>query len=237
MEKPIIGIVGRSRLSESGISLIATPEHERMAIFEHGGIPILILPPQLIEYQKCMNSHPKPSELQRLTKEELDNVEKQLELCDGILLPGGDMMFEYDRKICEYCIEKNKPLLGICMGMQVMCTYHSKNVSLYPIQSDVCHKVLNDTYTHPVQLVPSKLKSFIKKEIIDVNSRHGYAVLDAGECHTSAYSKDHVIEAVEMPDKTFCIGVQWHPELDYQTNFSSKRIWEEFIKACSKKKV
>lgn len=236
MKKPIIGIVGRSRLSESGVSLIATPEQERIAILEHGGIPILILPPQLIEYQKCMEFHPKPSELKRLTKEELDCIEKQLELCDGILLPGGDMMFEYDRKICEYCVEKNKPLLGICMGMQVMCTYQSKNVSLYQIQSNVRHKVLNDTYTHSVQLIPSKLQSLIKKEIIDVNSRHGYAVSDAGTCHISAYSKDRVIEAVEIPDKTFCVGVQWHPELDYHTNISSKRIWEEFMKACNKKK-
>ncbi len=233
MKKPLIGIVGRSRLSDSGFYLMATPESERMAIIEYGGIPILILPTQLVEYQKCMDHHPTPGELKRLTEEELNDLYAQISLCDGILLPGGDMMFEYDRKICEYCIKQDIPLLGICMGMQVMCTYN-QSVCLKRIDSRVQHKVFEETYTHKVKLLPSKLKDIVRKDEIVVNSRHGYQVKNSGECVVSAKADDDVIEAVEIPEKKFCIGVQWHPELDYHTNDSSKKIWESFIDACKK---
>ena len=231
MKKPLIGIIGRSRLSDSGFNLIATPESERMAIIEHGGVPILILPTQLVEYQKCMDHHPTPGELERLTEAELNDLCQQLMLCDGILLPGGDMMFEYDRKICEYCINHDIPLLGICMGMQVMCTYN-RGVCLKKINSSIQHKVLKEDYTHKVKLLPSRLKEIVKKDEIRVNSRHGYQVKNTGECVVSAKAIDSVIEAVEIPDKKFCIGVQWHPELDYHTNDSSKKLWQAFIESC-----
>lgn len=229
----MIGIIGRNRLSDTGFCLIATPESERMAIIENKGVPILILPPQLVEYQRCMNEHPTPAELERLTEEELKILYQQLDLCDGILLPGGDMMFEFDRKICEYCIKNDKPLLGICMGMQIMCTY-DRNVELYKIESDIKHKVFDSDYTHYVNLLPSFLKEILMKDKIEVNSRHGYAVTNVGSTFLSAIASDSTIEAVEIPDKKFCIGVQWHPELDYKTNEDSKKIWEAFIEACKK---
>lgn len=231
MKRPIIGIVGRSRFSDTGFCLMATPESERMAIIECGGTPILILPPQLVNYQLCMNHHPTPGELDRLIDDELEILYQQIDLCDGILLPGGDMMFEYDRKICEYCIAKDIPLLGICMGMQVMCTY-DRNVILKKIETDIEHKVLDNSYRHKVKILPSKLKDIIKKDIIEVNSRHGFSVTDTGSHDLSALSEDNIIEAVELKNQKFHIGVQWHPELDYETNVDSKQIFETFIRAC-----
>jgi Predicted glutamine amidotransferases len=34
----------------------------------------------------------------------------------------------------------------------------------------------------------------------------------------SALADDGVVEAIEMPERNFVIGVQWHPERDYDTN-------------------
>lgn len=232
MRKPVIGIVGRSRMSDTGFCLMAVPESERMAIIASGGNPILILPTQLIEYEKCMTNHPTPGELSRLTEEELDLMYKQIDLCDGIVLPGGEMMFEYDRKICEYCYQNDIPILGICMGMQVMCTYYKK-VELKKIETNIQHKDLSNEYVHNVSVMKnSKFYSFIKEQEFLVNSRHAYQIIEAGKLNAVAYSEDGIVEAVEEPNKKFFIGVQWHPELNYQTDDISKKIWKSFIESC-----
>lgn len=234
MKKPIIGIVGRSRVTDTGYNLIATPESERMAVITFGGNPILILPPQLIEYERCLNEHPTPGELKRLTKEELQLIYDQINLCDGIVLPGGDMMFEYDRIICEYCLNNNIPILGICMGMQVMCTY-DRSVSLNKINSDIEHKDLKSTYVHKILINEnSKLFSIVQEKEIKVNSRHGLAVNDSGLSTISSKSEDNIIESVEFPDKEYALGVQWHPELDFETDIFGQRIWESFISTCKR---
>ena len=40
-----------------------------------------------------------------------------LEICDGFLLCGGNKIEEYNLEVIDYAIKKNKPLLGICLGM------------------------------------------------------------------------------------------------------------------------
>ena len=48
---------------------------------------------------------------------------------------------------------------------------------------------------------------------ITVNSTHHQGVADAGDLEVTAIAEhDGLIEAVERPDKNFCLGVQWHPE-------------------------
>ena len=51
--KPIIGIVGRCQ-NNDGYTFVGVIDTLRIAILECGGIPILILPTQKIEYDKCL---------------------------------------------------------------------------------------------------------------------------------------------------------------------------------------
>lgn len=46
-----------------------------------------------------------------------------LDLCDAFLLPGGNRIDKTHYEIIEYAIKKNKPVLGICLGMQAMASY------------------------------------------------------------------------------------------------------------------
>lgn len=46
-----------------------------------------------------------------------------LNKCDGFLLPGGNRITKDHYKIIEYAIKNNKPLLGICAGMQSLVMY------------------------------------------------------------------------------------------------------------------
>jgi putative glutamine amidotransferase len=46
-----------------------------------------------------------------------------------------------------------------------------------------------------------------------VNSTHHQAVSRAGSgVLVSAWAPDGVVEAIELPDHPFALGVQWHPE-------------------------
>lgn len=225
--KPLIGLIGRIRISDTGFDLIATPEEDRMAIIAAGGNPFLVLPPQLVSYNSS-----RPAQMARLTEEELSRLYQQLDLCDGVFFPGGDVMFEYDRKICEYCIEKNIPILGICMGMQVMCTYNRK-IDLEKNETTIEHKEFEKEYAHLVEVdKASKLYNIVGQEKFMVNSRHAYHVTNTGDYKISTRSEDGLIEGVELPNQKFNIGIQWHPELNFQTDEISKKILNAFVQAC-----
>ena len=67
-----------------------------------------------------------------------------------------------------------------------------------------------------------KIKKIIKKdtllydilgqEEIMVNSFHNYHSEDNNIFKVNAISEDNIIEGIELSDKKFILGVQWHPE-------------------------
>ena len=76
----------------------------------------------------------------------------------------------------------------------------------------------------------SKLYSIVKNDNFMVTSRHSYHALPNDYFNVVALSDDNYIEAIEMNDKKFVIGVQWHPEsMDDET---SRLLFESFINAC-----
>lgn len=221
----IIGIVGRPSISRFNKTNIEVFDSYRNAIIKSGGIPIVILPPQNIEYYNN-----KLEEILPLTNKEKNIIKKQINLCDGILMPGGTTTYEYDKFICDYCNKKNIPLLGICMGMQVMCNYNNDNKNI-KIENE---EHFEDTlYKHDVKInKESILYNILKKDKIKVNSYHYYKVLNSGSYKVVGI-KDDVIEAVEKNGK-FNIGVQWHPEKNYDNDINSKRLFKYFIESCKK---
>ena len=69
-----------------------------------------------------------------------------------------------------------------------------------------------------------------------VNSHHLRCVDYTKECNVVAKSSDGVIEAVELKDYDFCLGVQWHPEINISDDINSKKIFECFIEKAKEKK-
>lgn len=222
----IIGIVGRPFETNKSKLSIGTLENYRKAIIKSGGIPILILPPQDIDYyNKSL------SEISPLTSKEKEILEKQIDLCDGVLMPGGTVMHEYDKYICNYCNRNDIPLLGICMGMQVMCNYNNDNENI-KIEDGSHYEDIQ--YKHDIDInKDSILYDILKEENINVNSFHRYKVSNSGSYKISAKNND-VIEAVEKDGK-FNIGLQWHPEKNYDNDINSKKIFKKFINACKQK--
>lgn len=226
--KPMIGIVGKCYCDEKAKNGFFVSETLRNAIVESGGNPFVILPPQLTEY--C---NTRPSELIGLTFEEKNMLIQQLSFCDGIILPSGSKMFEYDFFILEYAINHDIPILGICLGMQIMANYKRKISNLPINNSAICHYSLEDNYAHDIIIdKQSKLFSILKKEIVTVDSRHQYHAMESDIYKTVARSDDFFVEAIEYPENTFNIGVQWNPEIMYFYDKGARKLLKAFIDAA-----
>lgn len=227
--KPIIGIVGRPNWPDEKTPSIVVMEHYRKYVIKHGGIPILILPPKLIDYNIS-----KPSENAELTEEDKEILDRQLNLCNGILMPGGYKTFSHDFYILEYAIKKDIPILGICLGMQIMSNYQQEFFNEPNKEEGINHFDMENKYCHDVELNEnSKLYSIMQKKTFKVNSLHKFHATKGGIYNIVGYSEDNLIEALELPTSTFNIGVQWHPErLDDE---ESNRLIDSFIEYSKKR--
>lgn len=228
--KPLIGVVGRCGTAGDQFNNIKFPEKIRMCVIRSGGVPIGILPPQMVEYQEMI-----PSVLDELTDEEKELLTRQLDLCDGIIFPGGSKRFEYDLFILNYALKRNIPILGICLGMQILSMVDEVGnyvMNLEKIDSFINHCEEDKELAHCVELSKdSKLYSIIKKDKFLVNSRHHMKIVNPGTFNVCATSEDGVIEAIERTDKKFALGVQWHPEM-MMNDANQKLIFDSFVGAC-----
>lgn len=234
--KPIIGVVLRPDVLDNK-SIFKINDNVRTSIISSGGIPIGILPIQNIDYNKS-----EPIKTAYLTNEEKENIISVIKLCDGILLAGGSKWFEYDEFIVNYAVKNNIPVLGVCLGMQTIvsalnCNKNIINDITKLNNTIINHNQPNKNYVHNVRILPNtKLYNIIGKEKLMVNSRHSYHCEKLNKLGPSAYSSDGLLEAVELPNKQFILGVQWHPEDLINSDNDSIKIFRTFIEACIKYK-
>ena len=219
--KPIIGIVGRLYSGDANIICV---EEVRLAVAKFGGIPLLILPVDKYE-MSCKNLY---------SEEEIKDLERVLKNCDGFILPGGDTWYQLDEIVIDYAIRYDKPLFAICLGMQALSKVLSGDERIgydntIKNNTSINHLELNKTYVHSVIIDKnSKLYSIIGEKEIWVNSRHSYHVPEFDNTLVCARSSDGLIEGVELKDKNFILGVQWHPESNLDDEYS-KRLFKAFF--------
>lgn len=232
--KPIIGIVGRTNKIKNNKYNIFVNDNHRRAIIKSGGIPISILPTQNVKYEKINNKKTNNP----LTEEEKNDIIRVIEKCDGIILQGGYYSYYYDEFITRYCIENDIPILGTCLGMEIMAAVDcntSRIENVFLINSKIKHKQLKAKYVHSINIKKeSLLYKIIGLDKIQVNSRHIYSVKNINKSKIVAKSEDGIIEAIEFENKKFAIGVQWHPEDLFDVDENMLKIYKAFIKASSK---
>lgn len=179
------------------------------AVIRAGGIPVL-LPPPAAPMPEIVRAHAK--------------------LCSGFVLTGGaDPRTEafgvpthpaakpehparqaYDeallRELCDH--HPNKPVLGVCLGMQMMALCAGGVLDQHLPDTTPTHPDHIDDHAHPIQ--PAGADSPIPDG--EVTSWHRQAVKDPGSMRIVALAHDGVIEAIDDPGRAFYLGVQWHPE-------------------------
>lgn len=149
------------------------------------------------------------------------------DICDGFIVPGGITWNDTDIKIIKYAFKNDKPLLGICAGMQALANIDTFVDNTIKVEN---HNVPNEEYVHEISICDGILKDILNKDKITVNSRHNYMIEPKNYFKIDAVSKDGVIEAISFPEFKFIVGLQWHPE-DIDDDDQNK-IFKYFISKC-----
>jgi putative glutamine amidotransferase len=92
-----------------------------------------------------------------------------------------------------------------------------------------------DRRSHGVKIRPESLLQSLAGEVEAlVNSHHHQALGQIGEgLQASAWSSDGLVEAVEdSRDGRWALGVQWHPEIGWERDQLSSRIFRAFLNAA-----
>lgn len=231
--KPIIGVPLRYQHLSDSRPIVYMPERVRRTLIQAGAHVRPISPIQDVDYIDT-----KGNEFAPLTEEEKETIERELDLLDGLFIPGGIKFTPYDRYLFSEALTKNIPILGVCLGMQIMSTY-KKEIDLEKIESTINHNQgsNDDLLSHSVKLnTSSKLYNIIGSEEFMVNSFHNYHITDNPLYNVVGLSEDGIIEAIEYPGDTFIVGVQWHPEISYEFDSNSALLINEFIKEAIKNK-
>ncbi len=181
---------------------------------------------------------------------------------DGVLLPGSasdvdplrygrephtklgpvhPLKDETDLLVLKELEERRLPLLAICFGMQVWNVFRGGSL-IQDIISEVPKALKHEQGaprerpSHGLSIAPESLLGSLAGEVdAFVNSHHHQALEKIGEgLQVSAWSSDGLVEAVEETrDGRWALGVQWHPELGWESNNLSKAIFNSFIEAAS----
>ncbi len=144
----------------------------------------------------------------------------------------------------QWAAEDDKPLFAICRGIQVMnVAFGGSLIQDVPTQYrderfDIQHNgryeaASRSTVLHQVYVEPrSQLAGIVGAGDVGVNSFHHQAAKKVGDgLLVTARSKDGLIEALEMPDRRFYLGVQWHPEEMTTERADMLALFQQFVAA------
>jgi putative glutamine amidotransferase len=133
------------------------------------------------------------------------------------------------------------PLLAICFGMQVWNVFRGGSL-IQDIASQVPEAIKHEQGaprerpSHRLSINPESLLGSLAGEASAVvNSHHHQALETIGEgLQATAWSSDGLVEAVEdVGGQRWALGVQWHPELGWETDRLSQAIFNSFIEAAA----
>jgi putative glutamine amidotransferase len=152
----------------------------------------------------------------------------------GPVVPRRD---ETDFMLLAAAEERRIPVLAICFGIQSLNVYRGGTL-IQDISSEVKDALKHMQgevfwrHSHSINITEdSLLARLAASPQTTVNSHHHQAVDVVGkELEPIAWAADGVIEAVvNTRDDQFVLGVQWHPEVNWQNDPLSQAIFNHFI--------
>lgn len=142
---------------------------------------------------------------------------------------------EIEQQLITAFLQRDKPVLGICAGMQALACVNGCRLWA-DIQSSCPNVQQHDQNgrLHPIRLDRrSRLYQLVDTGAMTVNTYHREAVRQlSAAVRASAYSDDGIVEAIEVADHRFAIGLQWHQERFTGTEHPGHAVFREFVDAC-----
>lgn len=237
MSRPLIGVTSYAREGEE-IPVFSLPAAYVDRLREAGGVPVIL---------------PAGG----------DDPEILLDHIDGLLLAGGgdvapsaygaemhetvySVSEERDRfefALLRAALNRRAPIFCICRGMQVLNVVCGGTLHVHVperLGEDVPHRIPPRlTCRHPVRVAKdSRLFAVVRREELNVCSWHHQGIDSLGQgLRPVAWAPDGLIEAVEHSTHPWCIGVQWHPEMDGADQTQStlfRALVEEAVRALER---
>ncbi len=241
--KPIIGITtsGRSEgyvQSKHYDEYYSTPAQYIDAVRRAGGTPLLIPPGG-------------------------DDFDAILALVDGVVITGGTdvdpqqyngntenpNLYPADKErdsgeigLAKHLInEKQTPLLCVCRGIQVLnvATGGTLHEHILDIRDEDIHRSPEGIWTlQEVAIESGSLSANVMGTTqVKTTSGHHQAIKDLGEgLRVVGTAPDGIIEAVEMPDHPWLIGVQWHPEVTAMKDSTQQALFDALVEQAMLRK-
>ena len=102
-------------------------------------------------------------------------------------------------------------------------------------ERDESHNIYDKDYRHEIIVEEtSRLYTLLgENKRVKVNSIHSVMIKDSDVKHFEvvAHDENGFVEAVELKDENFCLGLKWHPEI-MQEDKMMMNVFEAFVKAC-----
>jgi putative glutamine amidotransferase len=172
----------------------------------------------------------------------IDHPDELLDRVDGLIVSGGGdidpalygaerhpetslVLGERDAfelALTRRAVQRDMPVLGICRGIQVLNVAFGGTL-LQHLPEHFGHgdhrRVAGsfDAADHDVRLAEGSLAARAAGELLHATKSHhhqGICDLGTGLVATGTSTLDDLVEAIELPDHRFVLGVQWHPEAD-----------------------
>jgi putative glutamine amidotransferase len=235
MSRPVIGIctaLERARWSVWDQQAYLLPRSYIRAIQRAGGLALMLPPDEAAERD--------PDEV--------------LDLIDGLILAGGADIDpssygeethpetrgtvperdSFEIALARRAIERDLPLLGVCRGMQLMNVATGGTLLQHLPDSHGHHEHRRNPGTfdgadHDVRLAEGSLAARAAGEALHGTKSHHHQGIDrlgTGLEVTGWSTLDELPEALEMPERRFALGVQWHPEADERSSLVAALVKE-----------
>jgi putative glutamine amidotransferase len=235
MQAPLVGITIPPKTAPDRAELDSLLDAIVNAVERAGGLPILI--PLGLDENTLRDLYARLDGLLVSGGGDIDPVHYGAEMAANI--DGVDA--ERDRTemtLVRWMTEDTKPFFGICRGAQVLNV--AMGGTLYRDVSEHSGAARHSYYPDlPYDLRPHEIKieedstlaRVIGQPITTVNSLHHQSVKDlAPGLRVTAIAPDGIIEAIELPQRPFVLGVQWHPEC-LPNAPEMNRLFEAFVNA------
>lgn len=181
-------------------------------------------------------------------------VNEYVEMCDGVLFTGGEdvnpnlykedithemhgyskVRDDFETLLLKAALDKNKPILGICRGMQFINVYFGG--TLY---QDLKSAGIKENHSIPANISDPVHRINIKKDSIlykyfgdttFVNTYHHQAVKTIAEdFKATSHSNAGVVESMEYTGEKYIHLVQFHPEMLSVKHKEFLAIFKDFV--------